>query len=90
MWVSVGAAIRSAAKTMLEQRCKNTAIGNVMYGSDLAVSDEISNQVAVAFLAGEIDGWGSAFLAAQNFTEIDGLAEVRAVARRRSWLCAPA
>ena len=54
-----------------------------MYCSDLAVIDEVSHEVAVKLFLGQIDGWGSAFFAAQDLAEINGLAEVGAVAAQQ-------
>ncbi len=51
-----------------------------MYSSDLAVIDEASHEVAVELFPGQIDGRGSPFFAAQDLPEIDGLAEMGAVA----------
>ncbi len=59
------------------------AVGNVMYSSDLAMIDEVSHEVAMELLLGQIDGRGSAFFAAQDLPEIDGLAEMGAVAAQQ-------
>ena len=51
-----------------------------MHGSDLAAIDEVSHEVAMELLLGQIDGRGSAFFAAEDLAQIDGLAEMGAVA----------
>src|SRR5690242_2769573 len=64
----------------LDQGGGEAAVGNVMYGGDLARSDEGSDQVAMALLAGQIDGRRAAFLTAERLTQIDRLTQVIAMA----------
>src|SRR5262249_10211422 len=70
---------RLCGKRHLDKGQGEPAVRNVMHGSDLARSDESSNEVAMASFLAQIDRRGCPFLAGQDLAQIDRLAEMAAM-----------
>src|SRR5208283_1025234 len=65
----------SARHRHFGQSYGETAIRQVMRGGDKAFRDQIADEIAIGLFARQIDRRRRAFLTAENFAQIDRLAE---------------